>query len=324
MIKFKRESFHPRNKIINSHEIQQLLDDLFLKKFELDSFKINDISSKKNILNNSVLFLDKSSENKFYNNNNLLIITNNLEIFDSKLNQNLILVNNLSKSYNLIVNNLFFHDDSIDFNDDYDLVNNSLISKYAKIDSSSKILGNCVIGRGVKIGKKCIIKNNVVIKNTIISDNVIICDNSTIGSTGFGFEINNLGSSNISPQIGIVFIGNNVHIGANCSIDRGKIDATYIGENSMIDNLVHIAHNVYIERNACIAAQSGISGSVSIGKNLISGGQSGYAGHINIGDNVIVAAKSGVTKNIKDNSKVAGFPAINIYDWKKNIIKNKK
>ena len=324
MIKFKRESFHPRNKIINSLEIQHLLKNLFLKKFELDSFKIWDVSSKKNILDNSVLFLDKSSKNAYHNNKDLLIITNNTKIFDDKLNHNIILVSNLSKSYNLIVNNLFFHDDCIDFNDDYDLVDNSLISKYAEIDSSSKILGNCVIGRGVKIGKRCIVKNNVVIKNSIISNDVVICDNSTIGSTGFGFEINNLGSVNISPQIGIVFIGNNVHIGANCSIDRGKIDVTYIGENSMIDNHVHIAHNVYIDGNACIAAQSGISGSVSIGKNLISGGQSGYAGHINIGDNVIVAAKSGVTKNIKDNSKVAGFPAINIYDWKKNIIKNKK
>ena len=324
MIKFDRESFHPRNKIIDSLEIQQLLKGLFLKKFELDSFKIRDISSKKNILDNSVLFLNESSNNEVYNNKDLLIITNNTEIFNNKLNHNLILVSNLSKSYNLIVNNLFFHDDCIDFNDEYELVDNSLISKYAEINTSSKILGNCVIGRGVKIGKKCIIKNNVVIKNTIISDNVIICDNSTIGSTGFGFDLNNLGSINISPQIGIVFIDNNVHIGANCTIDRGKIDITYIGENSMIDNLVHIGHNVNIDRNACIAAQSGISGSVSIGKNLISGGQSGYAGHINIGDNVIVAAKSGVTKNIKDNSKVAGFPAINIYDWKKNIIKNKK
>ena len=27
---------------------------------------------------------------------------------------------------------------------------------------------------------------------------------------------------------------------------EAKIDITYIGKNSMIDNLVHIAHNVYI------------------------------------------------------------------------------
>ena len=92
----------------------------------------------------------------------------------------------------------------------------------------------------------------------------------------------------------------------------------------MIDNLVHIGHNVQIEENACIAAQTGISGSVIIGKNLISGGQSGYAGHIKIGDNVTVAAKSGVTKNINNNSTVAGFPAVDIKEWKKHIINQKK
>ena len=85
----------------------------------------------------------------------------------------------------------------------------------------------------------------------------------------------------------------------------------------MIDNLVHIAHNVSIGVNACIAAQTGIAGSVVIGNNVTVGGKVGFAGHIKIGDNVIIAAKSGVTKNIKDNSVVAGFPAIDIKEWKK-------
>ena len=92
----------------------------------------------------------------------------------------------------------------------------------------------------------------------------------------------------------------------------------------MIDNMVHIAHNVIIGNNACIAAQTGISGSVIIGDNVTIGGQVGFAGHINIGENVVIAAKSGVTKNISDNSVVAGFPAIDIKDWKKNIINQKK
>ena len=92
----------------------------------------------------------------------------------------------------------------------------------------------------------------------------------------------------------------------------------------MIDNQVHIAHNVILSDNACIAAQSGISGSVKIGKNVTIGGQVGLAGHIKIGDNVIIAAKSGVTKNIHDNSTVAGFPATDIKLWKKKIIKDRK
>ena len=68
----------------------------------------------------------------------------------------------------------------------------------------------------------------------------------------------------------------------HCTIDRGKIDFTYIGKNSMIDNMVHIAHNVIIGKNACIAAQTGISGSVKIGDNVTIGGQVGFAGHIKL------------------------------------------
>ena len=162
--------------------------------------------------------------------------------------------------------------------------------------------------------------------DTIESDErcVIISDGCCIGTTGFGFDYNLRGSKNLSPQIGIVHIDKNTHIGSNCSIDRAKIDKTYIGKNSMIDNLVHIAHNVYIGDYACIAGQTGISGSCKIGKFCTIGGQSGLAGHITIGDHVIIAAKSGVTKNIKDNLTIAGFPAIDINKWKKNIIKNRK
>ena len=92
----------------------------------------------------------------------------------------------------------------------------------------------------------------------------------------------------------------------------------------MIDNLVHLAHNVYLSDNACIAAQSGISGSVVIGPNVTIGGQSGFAGHIKIGRNVTIAAKTGVTKNLNDDSIVAGFPATDIKVWKKSIINERK
>ncbi len=39
---------------------------------------------------------------------------------------------------------------------------------------------------------------------------------------------------------------------------------------------------------------------------------------------LIIAAKSGVTKNIKDNSTIAGFPATDIKEWKKKNYKEKK
>ena len=84
--------------------------------------------------------------------------------------------------------------------------------------------------------------------------------------------------------------------------------------------LAQIAHNVIIGDNSIIAAQSGVAGSTTIGKNCLIGGQVGIAGHLKIGDNVKIAGKSGVTKNISDNSVVAGFPAVDIKKWKKGII----
>ena len=324
MIKFKRYQFYSLNNYITSKQAYELIKDLVIDFIIKDNFKISDVSSTLCTRKNSFIFINKNFENDISLPKTVLLITDKKVFSKNNKFKNKILVKNLDKSFIKLVNFIITHDDSTLYKDNFILKNGSYISNKAKIHSTAKIGKNCVIGRGVEIGKECLIKDNVVIKNSILKDNIIICDNTVIGSSGFGFNLNYLGAKNIIPQIGIVFIDDNVHIGSNCTLDRGKIDFTYIGSSSVIDNLVHIAHNVYIESSACIAAQTGISGSTHIGKNLICGGQVGFAGHIKIGDNVVVAAKSGVTKNISSNSTIAGFPAIDIKDWKRKIILEKK
>ena len=324
MYEFNRNNFFSIKKIYRATEISKLFEKKLIKTRITNDFDILDISSLKTIKKNSFLFLDQEFDAKKNNIANILFITEKEIIFNNPNFENIILVKNLNESWNILLNLIYSHEDSSDYSDEFTKIDNSYISKYAKIDASSKIYNNCVIGKGVEIGKNCIIKNNVVIKNSLVKNNVVICDNSSLGTTGFGFDFKKRGASDLNPQIGIVIIDDNVHLGSGCTIDRGKIDYTYIGKNSMIDNLVHIAHNVEIGDNACIAAQTGISGSVIIGNNVTIGGQAGFAGHLKIGDNVVVAAKSGVTKNIVDNSVVAGFPATDIKVWKKNIIRNRK
>jgi UDP-3-O-[3-hydroxymyristoyl] glucosamine N-acyltransferase len=85
-----------------------------------------------------------------------------------------------------------------------------------------------------------------------------------------------------------------VEIGSNCSIDRGTIGSTIIGEGTKIDNLIQIAHNVKIGKNNVIAAQAGIAGSTVIGDWNMIGGQTGIVGHIKIGSQVRIQAQSGV------------------------------
>lgn len=314
-----------RNKIKNSQIDQLINKDLLVSQKYSGNFEIEDISSLDKLKKNSILFSDvlDFDYTKILNKDNIHVVTSNISLVKEFELSNFSVVKNLDISYVELINKIFIHNDSIDFKDDFLNINDSCISKFAYIHPSTIIEPNCCIGRGVRIGKNCRIKSNSVIKNTILLDNIIISENCTIGSTGFGFNLKNMGSLNILPHIGIVYIEDNVFIGANCTIDRAKIDSTLIGNNSMLDNQIHIAHNVILGSNACIAAQTGISGSVKIGKNLISGGQVGIAGHLKIGDHVVIAAKSGVTKNIENNSKVGGFPAMDLTKWKKSIIKNR-
>ena len=200
---------------------------------------------------------------------------------------------------------------------------NSFIHKSAKIGKNCQIGINSVIGPGVILGDNCLIGDNVSIYYSLIGNNVKIYQGVRLGSEGFGFIMNDKQFKKI-PQLGRVIIENNIEIGANCTVDRGSIGDTIIGEYSMIDNMVHLGHNVRIGKKCIIAAMTGISGSTSIGNNVIIGGQVGISGHLKIGNDVKIAAKTGVMKNIADGSTIAGYPSEKILDWHRNTIILKK
>ena len=325
---FKRNTFFD---VLSKKSIKNILTDqsIIIKKNIHKNFFVSDISTPDNLKNNSIIFLKQDSIDKY-----LLKLNSNLSysihvfIESSQINNKKIksytLVNNLKSAFNNTINNFIINPDHLSYKDKFIKNQNSFISSKANIHKSSIIGNNCVIGKGVIIGKNCIIKDNVVIKNSILEDNIIVHENCVLGSTGFGFDSHNVSTSRNEPQIGIVHISSNCSIGSSCTIDRGKIDYTFFGESCMLDNQVHIAHNVLLGSNVIIAAQSGIAGSTKIGNNVMIGGQSGISGHLRIGNNVVIAAKSGVTKNIINNSIVAGYPAINLKKWKKMIINQRK
>ena len=210
-----------------------------------------------------------------------------------------------------------------DFDDSVKMSKNSFIHKSVKLGRNIVIGLNSVIGPNVKIGNNCSIADNVSIFFANLDENVKVASGTKIGSEGFGFAVDGNKIQKI-PQIGRVIIMKNSEIGANCCIDRGSAGDTVIGDNCMIDNLVHIAHNVKIGSNCIIAGQVGIAGSVKIGKNVSIGGQVGVNGHINIGNNVKIAAKSGVIGDINDNVTMGGYPSVPIKDWHRNTIFLKK
>ena len=198
--------------------------------------------------------------------------------------------------------------------------------------------GNVWVGAGAYVGPRSFVGNGtriepraVVLENSHLGPHCVVQSGAVIGSAGFGFlEVGNTpgkdaGELKAMPHLAGVKIGAHCFIGANTVIAGGVLHPTEIGEGCKLDSHVQVAHNVRLGRNGLLASQSGIAGSTTIGEGLRMGGAASVAGHLRLGRNVSVAACSGVTKDVPDNSGVAGFPAQPIREWRKQqiFLKNK-
>ena len=195
------------------------------------------------------------------------------------------------------------------------------IHESAEVHETVVIGPNVYIGPECKIGKNSIIHaNSSLVMNVEIGENAIIHFNSILGSDGFGYAPQKDGYIKIE-QLGKLIVGDDVEIGAGCTIDRGAIDNTEIHNGVKLDNQVHIAHNVILGENSAIAASCAIAGSTTIGKNLQMGGLSGILGHLKIADNVLIGAHTLITKSIdKAGNYVGIMPAQEQKDWAKSSV----
>lgn len=227
------------------------------------------------------------------------------------------------------------------------------VQKPAGIHPSAVIGKNCKIDPSVSIGENCIIESNVEIgKNTVIGagcsigdyvsmgencrlfprvtvghhveigEYVVIQSGAVVGSEGFGNVKDDQGVWMSIPQLGGVKIGNHVEIGANTTIDRGSLKDTIIADHVRLDNLIQVAHNVYIGENTAIAACTGIAGSTRIGAHCMIGGGARIADNITICDYVILLGACTVPQSItKPGVYGAGTPLMEYKDAIKNALR---
>ena len=211
--------------------------------------------------------------------------------------------------------------DNVNYGDDLYFGDYSICNSYSTIGKNVKIYSQVYIGESVVIGNNVVIHPGVKIYDrSIIGNNCIIHSGSVIGSDGFGFNLDSTGKQKKVFHNGNVILEDNVEIGANCTIDKATLGSTILKNGVKLDNLIQIAHNVEIGENTVIAACSGIAGSTTVGKNCMIGGQVGISGHLKIGDRVMIQAKSGVLKNIKSDTSIMGYPAINYMDYNKSYV----
>jgi UDP-3-O-[3-hydroxymyristoyl] glucosamine N-acyltransferase len=170
------------------------------------------------------------------------------------------------------------------------------------IGKNAAIYPGCYIAAACQIGDNVALFPNVVIyEGCILGHRVTIHANSTIGEDGLGYAPVGEKWHKI-PQIGIVEIGDDVEIGANCSIDRATLGRTLIGPGTKFSNQIAIGHGTKIGRDCMF------------GNHVTMAGKVGVAGHLTIGDNAQLAAMSGVMNDIPDGAAMAGAPAVPIKD----------
>jgi UDP-3-O-[3-hydroxymyristoyl] glucosamine N-acyltransferase len=183
------------------------------------------------------------------------------------------------------------------------------ISKTVQIGKNPTIMPGVFIGNNVSVGDNVILHPNVIIyDNCVIGNNVHIHAGTVIGSDSFYFKDRKTSFEQLNC-CGNVIIQDHVVIGANCTIDRGVTESTIIGKHSILDNLIHIGHDVHIGEMCLFAAQVGIAGCTTIGNNVKVWGQVGIASNSNIPDNVVLYAQSGVTGDLENGKTYFGSPA---------------
>jgi UDP-3-O-[3-hydroxymyristoyl] glucosamine N-acyltransferase len=200
----------------------------------------------------------------------------------------------------------------------------AVIEDSAVIGDRTVIGAHCYIGHDTTIGADCFFHANVCVRERCrIGNRVILHNGVVIGSDGYGYAFAN-GVHHKIPQNGTVELHDDVEIGANTTVDRGRFTNTVIGRGTKIDNLVQIGHNVVIGEHCLIVAQVGIAGSTQIGNHVVIAGQVGIVGHIKIGDRAVIKARSGVIGDVPPDAEYLGAPAMEESKAKRIILQTLK
>ena len=194
-----------------------------------------------------------------------------------------------------------------------------VIGRDAAIGARSVVHAGAVLMDRVVVGEDCLIYPRVTVReDCVLGHRVTLQPGVVIGGDGYGY-VPHEGHHYKVPQLGNVVLADDVEVGANTTIDRGRFTETRVGRGSKIDNLVMIAHNVQTGEDCLIVAQTGISGSTKLGDRVTLAGQVGVTGHLDICSDVTVLGKSVVAKHVLRPGIYAGNPIRPADQWRRAV-----
>ena len=186
----------------------------------------------------------------------------------------------------------------------------SFIHPDAQIGEGTILQPGVFVGRNVTIGKNCVIHSNVSIyDHTTIGNNVVIQSNSVIGGEAFYFKRRETHWDKME-SCGSTIIGNDVEIGAVCTIDKGVSGATTIGDGCKFDNHIQVGHDSTIGKNVLVGAHSAIAGVTIIEDDCILWSRTAVNKDLVVGKGTVLLATSAIDKSVESGKVLFGSPAI--------------
>ncbi len=185
------------------------------------------------------------------------------------------------------------------------------------------------LGEDVFVGPFCYVDGAVSIgARTSLKAFCRICDYTTIGEDCQVFENAVIGSipqdHGFKDEISYVTIGNRTTIRESVTVHRasGEGEVTSVGNDCLIMEGVHLAHNVRLGNSVTISNKTGLAGYVTVGDGTVISGLAGFHQFVRIGRFCMVG---GLSKNVQDIppfTLVDGHPAriynVNVIGLRRN------
>ncbi|MEM7680827.1 MAG: UDP-3-O-(3-hydroxymyristoyl)glucosamine N-acyltransferase [Planctomycetota bacterium] len=209
----------------------------------------------------------------------------------------------------------------------------------AVVGPGSVLWSGVTLMRGAQVGADADLYPQVVVYDgCVLGDRVTLHAGCVIGQDGFGYATALAdGDERVRhhkiPPAGRAVVGDDVEMGAGCSVDRATLGDTAVGEGTKFSNNVTIGHGCRVGRFNLFVAQVGLAGSTVTGDYVVLGGQVGVAGHLRIGHRVQVAGSSKVATDLPDvpldkagteEGRYGGTPAIPLAQAKRSALMQRK
>ena len=168
-----------------------------------------------------------------------------------------------------------------------------------------------VAERDVRIGERCVIEPNAtILERTIIDDDCIVRAGAVIGSEGFHFMPEGDALLPVA-HAGGVHLHRRSEVQSCACVDKAIFGAfTEVGEDSRIDNLCQIAHNVKLGKRNRVAAGAMVAGSVETGDDVWIGPTVAISHMLRVAGGATLTMGAVVTRNVAPGQRVTGHFAI--------------